>query len=310
MINLLKNMNEFELIKHYFDWGFGVGDDCAVVEVSPKKQLLATVDTLIEGVHFPENTAPKDIAHKALTVNLSDLAAMGGTPKYFTLSLTLPYLNEAWLCEFSNALKTISQQYKIKLLGGDTTKGTLSITINAVGEVGLNQALLRSNAQVGDLIFVSNTLGDAAFAWQKIQNKHTPESFLLQAFNTPNPQIDLGQSLIGIANSCIDISDGLLQDLGHILTNSSVGAEIYLNKIPLSGLLKKHIQTTHEWCLPLSGGDDYQLCFTLPPENLTKLKKTKFYTQLTQIGLITADTKLRLVDGEKWVQQCASYQHF
>jgi thiamine-monophosphate kinase len=309
MINSSKNMNEFELIRQYFDWGFGVGDDCAVVNVAPNNQLVTTIDTLISGVHFPKNTAPKNIAHKALAVNLSDLAAMGATPKYFTLALTLPNLDTVWLAEFSNALKLIAQTYHIKLVGGDTTKGALSISISAAGEVKTGQALMRCNAEVGDLIYVSNTLGDAALAWWKIQNQQTPEKSLLEAFNTPIPQVILGENLIGVASSCIDISDGLLQDLGHILNQSGVGATLDLNQIPVSEILEKHLEKTHHWCLPLSGGDDYELCFTVPTSKVERIKaiENSLGIKLTQIGMITPEQRLKV---QGLTQACQSYQHF
>lgn len=311
-------MNEFDLIKQYFDWGEGVGDDCALIDIDAYQQLVSSVDTLIEGVHFPANTSPQDIAYKALAVNLSDLAAMGATPKCFTLALTLPNVDKQWLEGFSSSLRKIAKKYNIRLVGGDTTKGLLSITINVMGEVETGRALLRSTAQVGDVIFVSNTLGDAALAWQQIQKQHsfqsplegkTPSATLLEHFNHPQPQIKLGQSLLGVANSCIDISDGLEQDLSHILTHSKVGAIINVNTLPISDEVAQYIANTGDWCVALAGGDDYELCFTVAKSHQNEVQRiaTELNLKLTAIGVITEKLGL-IVQGLK--QECQSYQHF
>ncbi|MBC8494294.1 MAG: thiamine-phosphate kinase [Candidatus Thioglobus sp.] len=309
-------MNEFNLIEKYFNWTkldsttLGIGDDCALVSIEPNNRLATSVDTLIEGVHFPENTSPADIAHKALGVNLSDLAAMGATPKYFTLALTLPAYDQSWLEEFSASLKTLANQYKIDLIGGDTTKGALSITINVTGVVTQNQALLRSSARVGDLIFVSNTIGDAALAWQQLQQDIKPSQQLLKQFNTPNPQVILGQALLGVANACIDLSDGLDQDLGHILKHSGVGAKINLADLPLSEEVAEYILKTNDWCLPLAGGDDYQLCFTVAQDKVSEVKalEKELGIQLNSIGFITKDIGLEY--SKRLDQACSAYQHF
>ncbi|HIF47715.1 thiamine-phosphate kinase [Candidatus Thioglobus sp.] len=310
-------MNEFDLIEKYFNWKqarkieLSVGDDCALISIDANYQLATSVDTLIEGVHFPQETSPADIAHKALAVNLSDLAAMGATPKYFTLALTLPEFDQHWLEQFSSSLKSLSDEYQINLVGGDTTKGKLSITINVTGTVPSGQALLRSSAKVGDAIFVSNTIGDAALAWQQIQQGINPSKELLKQFNMPNPQVSLGQALLGVANACIDISDGLEQDLGHILYSSNVGASINLADIPLSQELSNHLEKTNDWCLPLAGGDDYQLCFSVPEARIDDLKKIEIDLgiTLTKIGVITKNQNLKIVgfDNDK---TCQSYQHF
>jgi thiamine-monophosphate kinase len=308
-------MNEFNLIEKYFNWGvknqnsLGVGDDCAIVSINADYQLATSVDTLIEDVHFPKNTSAADIAHKALSVNLSDLAAMGAKAKYFTLALTLPKFDEIWLDEFSTALKQLANKYKIDLIGGDTTKGKLSITINVTGTVAKNQALLRSSAQVDDVIFVSNTIGDAALSWLQIQQGDKPSLSLLKQFNTPDPQMLLGRALVGIANACIDISDGLEQDLGHILKQSKLGAKINLADIPLSKEVAKYVQKTNDWCLPLAGGDDYQLCFTVPKKNIDALKivEKTLGIKLSKIGIITQQQNLIIKGLNK---TCQSYQHF
>jgi len=309
-------MNEFDLIEKYFNWKgedsslLGVGDDCALISIDSQYQIATSVDTLIEGVHFPKDTSASDIAHKALAVNLSDLAAMGATPQYFTLALTLPKLDEIWLKDFSSSLKALANLHHITLVGGDTTKGMLSITINVTGIVTKGRALLRSSAQVGDTIFVSNTLGDAGLAWQQIQQNIRPSGPLLKSFNTPDPQIKLGCALVGIANACIDVSDGLEQDLGHILKRSNLGARINLADIPLSSEVQTYIQESQDWCSVLAGGDDYQLCFTVAQNKIKQVERLSqdLNVKLTPIGTITQELGLERLGG--FEKKCTSYKHF
>ncbi len=308
-------MNEFTLIERYFNWdsyhpvNLNVGDDCAIIDNTPNTQIVTSVDTLIEGIHFPKNTSAADIAYKALAVNLSDLAAMGATPKYFTLALTLAELNEVWLSEFSESLKQLAKEYRIDLIGGDTTKGALSITINIIGEVETDKALLRSGAQVDDLIYVSSTVGDAAYAWRQIEQGDRPLDFYLNRFNRPTPRVALAQQLVGVANACIDISDGLEQDLSHILKRSKVGANINLDAIPISDEVAGYINTTQDWCVALAGGDDYELCFTVSRENVEKIEalEQQLDIKLTAIGDITKNQGLKIKGLDK---ACQSYQHF
>ena len=308
-------MNEFTLIERYFNWdsyhpvNLNVGDDCAIIDNTPNTQIVTSVDTLIEGIHFPKNTSAADIAYKALAVNLSDLAAMGATPKYFTLALTLAELNEVWLSEFSESLKQLAKEYRIDLIGGDTTKGALSITINIIGEVETDKALLRSGAQVDDLIYVSSTVGDAAYAWRQIEQGDRPLDFYLNRFNRPTPRVALAQQLVGVANACIDISDGLEQDLSHILKRSKVGANINLDAIPISDEVAGYINTTQDWCVALAGGDDYELCFTVSRENVEKIEalEQQLDIKLTTIGDITKNQGLKIKGLDK---ACQSYQHF
>ena len=309
-------MNEFDLIEKYFNWKnedpslLGVGDDCALISIDSQYQIATSVDTLIEGVHFPKNTSASDIAHKALAVNLSDLAAMGATPQYFTLALTLPEFDKNWLKDFSSSLKALAELHHVALVGGDTTKGMLSITINVTGIVDKGEALLRSSAQVGDTIFVSNVLGDAGLAWQQIQQNIRPSESLLKSFNTPDPQIKLGHALLGVANACIDISDGLEQDLGHILKQSNLGACINLANIPLSDEVQTYIHESQDWCLVLAGGDDYQLCFTVAQNKIKQVEQLSqdLSVKLTPIGTITKEMGLERLGG--FEKKCTSYRHF
>ncbi|HIM58445.1 MAG TPA: thiamine-phosphate kinase [Gammaproteobacteria bacterium] len=308
-------MNEFDLIEKYFNWKnpgsdtFGVGDDCAIINTTANTQIVTSVDTLIAGVHFSKNTSAGDIAYKALSVNLSDLAAMGATPKYFTLALTLPELNEVWLSEFSKALRRLAAEYQLDLIGGDTTKGDLSITVNIIGEVETGKALLRSGAKVGDLVYVSNTIGDAAYAWQQIQQGIKPSDFYLNRLNRPRPNIKLAQQLVAVAHACIDVSDGLEQDLLHILKRSKVGAKIDLNAIPMSAEVARYVDNTQDWCTVMAGGDDYELCFTVPKTSADALKtiEKNLNIVLTKIGVITKNQDLEIVGLDK---ACKSYQHF
>lgn len=301
---------EFDLIERYFfplSQGFdsveiGIGDDGAVLNVPEQHQLVVVTDTLVAGVHFPVKTLAYDIAWKALAVNLSDLAAMGATPACYSLALTLPSYDARWLQDFSRGLRDLSTQFKIPLVGGDTTKGPLTITITAQGWVPNQQAVLRSGAQEGDFICVTNTLGEGALGLKLAlaADKERVLPFLskqeqecaLNALNRPMPQLAISLDLRGLANSAIDISDGLLADLAHMLKHSSkaflkperggkdlnsssstavLGAEIELTQLPLSSGVLRYIEQTNDWTLPLSGGDDYQLCVTVSPKNRAKL---------------------------------------
>jgi thiamine-monophosphate kinase len=308
-------VNEFSIIDKYFNWNtdnsisVGIGDDCAVIDIDSDYQIVTSVDTLIEDVHFSSLDSPADIAYKSLSVNLSDIAAMGGIAKYFTLAISLPDINEKWLEGFANSLKIIANKYKIELVGGDTTKGQLSITINVTGVVERDKVLLRSNAKPGDLIFVSNTLGDAAYALKQKQNNQSAPSRCIDRLNKPEPRIELGRSLVGIANSCIDISDGLEQDLGHILDSSGVGAIIDIDSLPLSETLREYIDSTGDWCIALAGGDDYELCFSVDQSNKESLSliQSQLNIELTQIGVVTQEVGL-VING--FSGECSSYRHF
>lgn len=312
-------MNEFDIIETFFtkqpisrnDVILGVGDDCAITEVPADQQLVITTDTLISGVHFPENTSAYDIGYKSLAVNLSDLAAMGSTPAWITLALTLSDANEKWLSEFSQGIFDLTKRYNVQLIGGDLTHGSLSVTIQAFGLVKKNQAIRRSTAQPGDLIYVTHTLGDAALGLLIVQNKMSVSKKIADHFiahlNRPEPRIEIGKSLLGIANAAIDISDGLAADLGHILKLSQVGARIYVDQLPLSAALRESVSSSQAIALALNGGDDYELCFTVPKEKQNLLKEG-----FTCIGVITEDQTLdlRYQDGSTYNGLINGYRHF
>jgi len=309
-------MNEFDLIREYFTWPIkdssvelGVGDDAALFSLEQDYQLVTTTDTLIEGVHFSASTTAKDIAHKSLAVNLSDIAAMGAKAKYFTLAITLPKIDKSWLKEFSNSLRKLSERYEVSLIGGDTTRGSLTITITMIGIVESSKALTRSGARLGDGVYVSGTIGDAGFCFWKLSNGLIPSNQELKKLNRPTPRIELGLELKNLASACIDISDGLEQDLSHILKASSVGAVIEVEKIPISELLHVHIKDTNDWSIPLCSGDDYELCFTVPEDNEEALKmiSESCNVKITKIGVISESLGLQIegFDGPR-----KSYQHF
>jgi len=309
-------MNEFELIGKYFTWPvkdpnvvLGVGDDAALFSLEQGYQIVTTTDTLIEGVHFSVGASAKDIAHKSLAVNLSDIAAMGAKAKYFTLAITLPKIDQTWLKEFSDSLRQLSIHFEVSLIGGDTTRGALSITINMIGIVENSSALTRSGARPGDGIYVSGTIGDAGYCLWKFSNGLIPSNQELKRLNTPTPRVELGLEVKNLASSCIDISDGLEQDLSHILKASSVGAVIKVQKIPISKALKVHIKDTNDWSIPLCGGDDYELCFTIPEGNKEALKKVSksCNVNITKIGVVSKSLGLQIegFDGPR-----KSYQHF
>lgn len=272
-------MNEFSLIDQYFSncnhtrypATHSIGDDAAIVTPEFGSSLVMTMDTLIEDVHFPIQTSAKDIAHKALAVNLSDLAAMGAEPAWFLLSISLPEVNHTWLQAFSDALKQQADLYQIQLIGGDTCKGALSITIQATGVV-QNRPVLRSGAEVGDQIFVTGQLGLAALGLASIQNKLELESSFDKqcrvSLNCPIPQFKVSRVIRQFATSMIDLSDGLLSDLQHILQQSQCGAELFLDQIPMPKYIVEH--KVYDYAL--NSGDDYELCFTVPQPLIEEMK--------------------------------------
>lgn len=322
---------EFALIERYFKQGqkpgahaavLGIGDDAAIVDIPIGQQLCVAVDTLVAGVHFPEHTPAYDIAYKALAVNLSDMAAMGATPRWFTLALTLPTADERWIKNFSEGLFALAQTCSVELIGGDTTCGPLCISIQIMGLLPRGQALLRSGAQVGDDIYVSGTIGDAGLGLRLEQLTVAPApsatlDFLLTRLNRPTPRLQLGQALLTLAHAAIDVSDGLLVDLQHVLTSSQRGARVNLDAIPLSDAYRalspaqdKHSQVINA----LEAGDDYELCFTAPPQNRTALAalSERLSLPLTRIGEVTQQAVLHCVDqeGKILAYQPRGFEHF
>ena len=309
-------MNEFDLIQSYFNWRstdpnvvLGVGDDAALFDLEPDHQLVTSTDTLVEDIHFFRDTSPSDIAYKSLAVNLSDIAAMGAVAKCFTLSLTLPKINHDWLKEFSASLKKASRLYNVNLIGGDTTKGPLNITITMMGSIKKGKSIQRSGARNEDDIYISGDLGTAALCLKKMNEGIKPSLNELNKLNRPIPRLELGSALKDLASSCIDVSDGLEQDLSHILNSSDVGATIDAKKLPLGEELSQYIKETNDWSLPLCGGDDYELCFTADKASRSKLKSLSktLNIRVTKIGYINASNELKIngYDGPR-----ASYQHF
>ncbi len=267
--------SEFEIIRRYFmrqslkrdDVLTAIGDDAAVLRVPAGQELVVCMDTLVSGVHFPCETAASAIGHKSLAVNLSDLAAMGATPAWATLSLTLPENDSTWIDEFSRAFLALADRYNVQLVGGDTTRGPLSVTVQAHGLVSQGEALMRKGAAPGDRIYVTGTLGDAGLA---LQLQESAPVSLRKKLDYPEPRIEAGQLLAGLASAAIDISDGLLADLGHLLEDADAGASLQVDSLPRSkafiSSLQKSVsqQPSRYYELPLSAGDDYELCFTVP----------------------------------------------
>ncbi|MCK4492694.1 MAG: thiamine-phosphate kinase [Methylococcales bacterium] len=308
------SLSEFGLIKHFFEQTLknhtnilGIGDDCALMEIPDGYQLAVTTDTMVEAVHFFKNADPRLLGHKLLAVNLSDLASMGAQPVAVTLALTMPSVDEHWLSEFSAGFLALAEQYQLDLIGGDTTKGALTLTVQAMGLIPKGRAMKRSNANVGDLIYLTGNIGDAGLGLKIAQGYQCSDSKApLQSLNQPLPKVEVGLALREIANACIDISDGLVADLGHILEKSQVGACINLEKIPLSNEVKNYIQATGDWKLPLIAGDDYQLCFTISPENVPFLN-----IACDCIGIIESQSGLRMKRGEiPIILESKGYQHF
>jgi len=299
-------MKEFELINKFLtkeagkrdDVILGIGDDCAILRPSKNYDITVSTDSLVAGVHFPPNTAPYDIGYKTLAANLSDLAAMGAEPCWATLALTLPEINAAWLKEFCAGFFTLLKQYNMQLIGGDTTRGPLSLTAQVYGFLPKNKALRRSGAKPGDLIYVTGYLGDAGLGLQ------LPEKYFLQKLNRPIPRIKEGIALRDIASAAIDISDGPAADLGHILEQSNVGATIYTDDIPLSKELLTAVSKEQAIKLALSAGDDYELCFTAPQQRAVHIPCSK-------IGIIEEKLGLRILDhtGNPVILEQKGYEH-
>lgn len=308
-------LSEFSLIRRFFtaqkisnpSTQLSIGDDCALLSIPEGYELAITADTMVENVHFFAGADPKQLGHKLLAVNLSDLAAMGAKPLSVTLALTLPKVDEAWLTAFAEGFLALAARYSVDLIGGDTTSGPLTLTVQAMGLVPKGQSLKRSAAKPGDDIYVTGNLGDAGLGLKIRQGYRCGQpGAALQRFDQPEPRCIEGQALLGIANACIDISDGLAGDLGHILEQSGVGATIDWAALPLSAEVQAYCDATGDWRLPLSAGDDYELCFTVSSEKASSLP-----FDCHKIGVIETAPGLRLHKaGTLHSLKAQGYEHF
>jgi thiamine-monophosphate kinase len=303
-------LSEFDLIKQYFTRTrparavLGIGDDCALLAPTPGMHMAISSDTLVEGRHFFPNADPRKLGHKCLAVNLSDLAAMGARPVAFTLALALPEANSAWLAGFSAGLFEIADAYDCELVGGDTTRGPLNIGITVMGEIAPGHALRRAAAQPGDDIWISGTLGDARLAlagyWKEYELDADSHAQAAVRMHTPIPRVALGCALAQakLARAALDISDGLVGDLGHILTASRVGATLDVDALPAGPVLARQPVALRRR-FTVAGGDDYELCFTAPAANRDAIIAAgeRTGTQVTRVGRIEAEAGLRMVDG-------------
>ena len=306
-------MDEFELIRRFFtgagpDDGVvvGVGDDGAVIEPTPGMQQVTVIDTLVADVHFPKDMNPSDIGYRVVAVNLSDIAAMGARPRWMTLALSLPVADESWLSAFAEGLHHAATEYGVALVGGDTTRADQVVaSVQITGEVETGRALLRSGAQMGDTVYVTGTLGDAAAGLYGLLNGK-PVKELVYRFARPSPRVALGRALLGVATAAIDLSDGLYGDLRKLLFESGVGADIDLATLPISDALREHFGPERQQSFALGGGDDYELCFTssaaLPDSGIVPI---------TAIGSVTEQNGLRCVaNGEIVPFDDSGYRHF
>lgn len=319
-------VSEFTLIERWFanhspsraDVTLGVGDDCALLAPPAGMSLAVTLDMLVSGVHFLPDADPVGVGHKALAVNLSDLAAMGAEPAWITLGLALPQPDDAWLEQFCRGLFALAAQFQVQLVGGDTTRGPLTIVIQAHGFTPPSQALRRDGARPGDVIYVTGALGDAALGLALAQGRRQAPAeqaaYLRRRLERPMPRVRQGLDLRGLAGAAIDVSDGLAQDLGHILERSRVGARLEVERLPCSAALTGCVDPATALTLALSGGDDYELCFTAPPARRDELKQraAAWDCACTAVGVIEAEPGLRCVrpDGEPYVLQETGYDHF
>lgn len=295
------------------DVRLGIGDDAAVLTVPANHELVVSTDTLVSGVHFPPQTEPFDIGWKALAVNLSDLAAMGANPTWATLALTLPQPDLIWVTDFAEGFSMLARQHQLALVGGDTTQGPLSITITVHGLVPTGQAITRANAKPGDWICVTGTLGDAAAGLRYVQAQDNSAPELIARLNRPTPRLTAGLLLRSIASAAIDISDGLLADLGHICDRSGVGAELCVDDLPTSSALHMHIPAPTRQHLQLAGGDDYELCFSVAPERAPALLHNLAQNGgATHIGHIVAGQEIILRDraGMRIDTTARGWEHF
>ena len=318
-------LSESALIERYFracgaqraDVLAGVGDDAALLGFTADRELVATTDTLVAGVHFPHGSPPASVGHRALAVNLSDLAAMGARPAWALLALTLPQADEAWLEEFAAGLGSLARAQDVALVGGDTTRGPLCVTVQLLGHVPRGAALRRSGARAGDALFVSGSPGDAAAGLAleqgRLQAPAESLSYLRERFLLPTPRVALGEQLRAHASACIDVSDGLLGDAGKLAQASRVGVAIDFGAVPVSEPLLGAVGDARARELALTGGDDYELCFAVHPENVARLlaELPPQRWGYSQIGVLRAEPGAVVVrDGAVMEFSHSGYQHF
>ena len=319
-------MGEFDLITRYFTRPakravLGVGDDCALWQIQPGMQLAVSTDMLVEGRHFLNTVPAKRLGHKALAVNLSDLAASGAKPVAFTLALAMPRIDETWLQGFSAGLLALADQHTCELVGGDTTQGPLTICITVMGEVPPGDALLRQGAQVGDDIYISGSVGDARLALEVMRGQLSLSASdfesCRQRMEQPQPRVSLGLALRGVANACIDVSDGLAGDLGHVLKASQVGAVLTTDWVQDSAAISVAMQSlpfARRLDMALAGGDDYELLFTVPPDLADSVQDAAndCDVSITCIGRITHGSGLQVLDaqGVPLSRRFTSFDHF
>lgn len=289
--------SEFDLIHHYFTHAtprtlLGVGDDAALIKAGKGRLLAVSADMLVADRHFFKDADPESVGHKALAVNLSDMAAMGATPRWVTLGIALPRADARWVAAFSKGFMALARKHGVDLIGGDTTRGPLNICVQIIGEVPARQALRRDGAKAGDDIWVSGTLGDAALAVaarsKRIKLKPAERKLVQQRLDRPVPRIALGQALRGVARSAIDVSDGLVADLGHICERSMVAAVLVFERLPVSALMKRYLASPVAQSALLCGGDDYELCFTAAPAKRAAVERAALHARVkvTRIGRV------------------------
>ena len=318
-------LSEFALIERYFrrcgaqrsDVRLGVGDDATLLAVPGDAELVAAIDTLVAGVHFPHGSPPASIGHRALAVNLSDLAAMGARPAWALLALTLPEAEENWLEEFTTGFADLARAHNVALVGGDTTRGPLCISVQLLGHVAAGTALTRGGGNAGDVLFVSGTCGDAAAGLAIEQGQLAADrdarAWLRERFLWPTPRVALGERLRGFASACIDVSDGLLADAGRLAQASHAGAELAWAELPLSQPLLEVLGEVRARELAFSGGDDYELCFAVPPQNVARLtaQLPPQEWRYARIGVLRAEPGTVVMrDGSVMEFSHSGYEHF
>ncbi len=303
-------MSEQEIITQYFSHhrhcanvDIGIGDDAAVVTPPNNSRLVISTDTLNEGIHFHNDCKPEHLGHKVLAVNLSDLAAMGAIPLWATINLSILKIDHDWLKKFTQGLFSLADLQNIKIVGGDLVKGPLSISMQVIGYLNSDKVLTRSGAEVDDLVFVSGTIGDAGLALKLhgsakgIDISQAEQDYITMRFNKPEPRVSLGVEIVKFANSAIDISDGLLIDLQHVLSMSKVGAVIDVEKIPISKVVQRHVNVLQDWSIPLTSGEDYEIIFTANKKYVSEINyiSEKIQCPVNEIGRIVRGDNIKLL---------------